>query len=281
MAEGQATVDYKSRLNPNPFQHQSIESVWPVDRFLELIGDIRDRIHNFKDTKNMHEIKRDIGSYLDELTSLALETRKWEQDRSEQLSRCVSFLQRSLEEAKEEELGGKLAQLADRSNFDFKLLNWVAMHEDSGEPFTIALVDLDGFRRINDSLGWSIGDQVLAFVALELGSNIRENDFLGRCGGDKFGILSSGMELGDAERRFSKLLKNMATTRLQCKISQMEITSVSFTASCGIAEYFRGESANELINRAHSALYDAKRLGRNRVATKLRFLLGKAGGCRR
>jgi len=150
---------------------------------------------------------------------------------------------------------------------------WVSAHQSSEEPFTVALFDLDNFKQINDSYGHQVGDQVLAFAARELGKNIRSSDFLARYGGEEFVVLSNRMKLTEATGRFSELLRTIASKQLQCKSIENQSLSISFTASCGVAEYALGERANDLICRADEALYEAKRLGKNRVATKRRSLL--------
>jgi diguanylate cyclase len=273
-------MGFRKEINSNPLQGMPDDTACLFDQFLELIGEYESRIRNFNDSETIGELKNIIGNHMDELKSLALQTQKCEQDRFERFLERIYFLQRNLEAARADDLTDKLTLLANSSNFDLTLLRWVENHENSGESFTVTLIDLDNFRQINETFGRSIGDQILAFVALELGSNIREKDFLARYGGDKFGVLSSGMDLAGAEKRFSKLLQKIEAIRFQCKNNDNERATVHFTASCGIAEYVQRESANELFSRAGSALYDAKRLGRNRVATKLRFLRACGDACR-
>jgi diguanylate cyclase len=208
-----------------------------------------------------------------QLRSLALDQQCQHQTRWEQISKQASLMEQKLEEVRTEFSLDALTQIADLNNFNCTLPRWIASHEKSGAPFTIAFFDLDNCRQINESCGQPIGDRILAFIALELNKNIRERDFLARCSGDKFAVLSSGMELANAAKRFSKLLQQLGTKNFECS-SDMENPIVTFTVSCGIAEYVLGESAEELIDRAQNALHDAKRLGKNRVATRIRFRLG-------
>ena len=157
-----------------------------------------------------------------------------------------------------------------RTPWKLALQRWIESHKKSAETFTLALFDLDDFRQINNGFGHQIGNQILAHAALELGRNIRSKDFLARCGGDKFAVLTSGMDLSVAEKRFSQMLRILEAARLRCrKMDQMEYLSLSFTASCGVAEYALQESARELLSRVHDALYEAKRLGKNRIIANL------------
>lgn len=204
---------------------------------------------------------------------MALEKQKQEQSQFTQLTERVSLLQHKLEEAKAEASIDGLTGIANRRSFDLTIQRWVAAHARSEEPFTVALFDLDNFKKINDNYGHQVGDHVLAFAALVLGRNVRSGDFLARYGGEEFVILSDGMKLAEAPTRFSKLLQDIASQQVQCKNSENGSFSVSFTASCGVAEYALGEKVSDLIRRADEALYEAKRLGKNRVATKRRSLL--------
>jgi diguanylate cyclase (GGDEF)-like protein len=206
-----------------------------------------------------------------QLRSLALNQQCRHQTRWEQISKRASCIEQKLEEARTEFMLDALTHVANLDTFNCTLPRWISAHEKSGAPFTIAFLDLDNCRQINESFGQPIGDKILAFIALELVRNIRERDFLGRCSGDKFAVLSSGMELANAAIRFSKLLQRFET--IQCGSNDTESSIASFTVSCGIAEYTFGDNAEELIDRAQDALHDAKKSGKNRVATRLRHQL--------
>jgi len=122
-----------------------------------------------------------------------------------------------------------------------------------GSPLTILLFDLDEFKKINDSLGHSIGDQVLKEVAATVGKQIRETDMLGRWGGEEFMVLCPGIVAQDAVAIAEKLRQ------------RVEELPIGVTISCGIAGCLPGESMDGLINRADKALYAAKHSGRNLV----------------
>jgi diguanylate cyclase (GGDEF)-like protein len=149
----------------------------------------------------------------------------------------------------------------------------VRNHEKSEESFSIALLDLDNFKQVNDSYGHQVGDQVLAEIARILSESIRSSDFLARYGGEEFILLSRGIQIQESEKRYSEILDRIARTPIRCRSSADELLKVSLTASCGVAGYALGESPKELIQRADEALYEAKRQGKNRVIAKRRSLL--------
>lgn len=122
-----------------------------------------------------------------------------------------------------------------------------------GSPLTILLFDLDEFKKVNDSHGHSVGDQVLKEVAATVGRQIRATDMLGRWGGEEFMVLCPGIVADDAVVMAEKLRK------------QVEALPLGITISCGLAGFLPGESMDGLINRADKALYAAKNSGRNSV----------------
>ncbi len=240
------------------------------DNLLETSGRIRELI----ELKDIQELKNKVAAEVDELNRVVSAKREQEQVQFAQLSEQVTILQRKLEVAKAEASIDGLTGIANRRNFDFTIRRWVIGHERSEEPFTVAIFDIDNFKEINDTCGHQIGDRVLIAAAIELSRNIRSSDVLARYGGDEFVVLSDGMKLVESEKRFTNLLTTIKSRAFECKNSQGETSFVCLTASCGVAEYALGESANDLIRRADEAMYEAKRQGKNRVVTKKLPLLG-------
>jgi diguanylate cyclase (GGDEF)-like protein len=132
--------------------------------------------------------------------------------------------------------------------------------EDAADSFSICLLDLDHFKRINDNHGHAVGDLVLQRVAGAVQDEIRQSDCFGRYGGEEFLLL-----LKDADLAGSKQLLERIRERIEAlEIAGMENCS-RITISGGVAQYRPGESGSETINRADQALYAAKAAGRNRI----------------
>lgn len=146
-----------------------------------------------------------------------------------------------------------LTGIYNRGKIEESLHQEMARAARYGSPLTILLFDLDEFKKINDSLGHSIGDQVLKEVAATVGKQIRETDMLGRWGGEEFMVLCPGIVAQDAVAIAEKLRQ------------RVEELPIGVTISCGIAGCLPGESMDGLINRADKALYAAKHSGRNLV----------------
>lgn len=131
-----------------------------------------------------------------------------------------------------------------------------------GLPFSVVMVDLDGFKSINDTWGHPAGDTALKHVARLLKVRLRQLDVIARLGGEEFAIVLPGAREADAVRLAEKL-------RAQLEASPLDLDGnvVNVTASFGVAEVIRdGDgSVNDGLRRADMALYAAKRGGRNRV----------------
>jgi diguanylate cyclase len=249
----------------------------------ELTGDSRDfhedmaktteRIGSLIKLEDIRELRKRVTDEVGALNRLALEKQKRDKLRVAQLSKQIAILQQKLEVAKEEALLDGLTGVANRRNFDYTIQRWVVSHEKNQEPFTVAIFDIDNFKQVNDTHGHLIGDHVLIETAIELGRNIRSEDFLARYGGEEFVILSSGMKLPESERRFSRVLKQFEERRFDCRNVGKNDLMLSLTISCGVAEYALGESVMDLVKRADEALYQAKHMGKNRVSVKRRSLM--------
>ena len=130
------------------------------------------------------------------------------------------------------------------------------------EPVTTALIDIDHFKRINDTWGHNAGDQVLKEICARLSEQLRAIDIAGRYGGEEFLVVFSNTTARDAcdamERARLAVCATPVTLRETGDI-------INVTMSVGVAEASLEDSVEALIERADTALYEAKRSGRNRV----------------
>ncbi|OAX55107.1 ligand-binding sensor domain-containing diguanylate cyclase [Xanthomonas graminis] len=127
------------------------------------------------------------------------------------------------------------------------------------QPLAVAMIDLDHFKRINDTHGHLIGDAVLTKVAQRLNANLRESDQIGRYGGEELLGVLPGLPIPSHEQ--------LQDLRVAVSGHPLRVgtQSLAITASIGVAWYRHGESMQQLLARADKALYRAKHLGRNRV----------------
>lgn len=130
-----------------------------------------------------------------------------------------------------------------------------------GHAFSVALLDLDHFKRINDGYGHLVGDQVLTLVVTQIGAQLRATDFLGRYGGEEFLLLlgDSGVE-AEAQHAVERILRAVEKHPWPQIAAGLHVTT-----SAGLATCRPDETVTQLLSRADNALYRAKNAGRNRV----------------
>jgi diguanylate cyclase (GGDEF)-like protein len=156
-----------------------------------------------------------------------------------------------------------LTGLYNRSTFVELTRQELARAQRQGSPTTILLLDLDFFKRVNDTWGHPAGDAVLRNVAVVANSTVRATDLVGRLGGEEFIILLPNTSMEAARRLAEKLRGN-----LERSPATWEGQVIRTTASIGVAGTTAAEKLDfdHLYSVADSALYTAKEKGRNRVA---------------
>lgn len=153
-----------------------------------------------------------------------------------------------------------LTGLGNRRFFDRQVEPFFQELKDGGEDFSILVFDIDHFKRVNDMLGHDMGDQVLKEVAARIVTNMRAIDIVSRYGGEEFMIAMPGTTRDEALSAADRVRQSMAGTPVF-----VDGQGLSITMSCGVAQVIPGEQLREVFRRADSALYQAKRNGRNQV----------------
>jgi len=156
-----------------------------------------------------------------------------------------------------------LTNLLNRRGFSEQAQGRLASALRDGQGIALAMIDIDFFKRINDSYGHEVGDQALIHLASLLRSSFRESDVIGRLGGEEFAVLLAGATLDRAGALMDRLRTRLATT----PFSLFDGRKLGFTVSIGVATLDPEKATLQaLIKAADAALYTAKRGGRNRVA---------------
>jgi diguanylate cyclase (GGDEF)-like protein len=130
-------------------------------------------------------------------------------------------------------------------------------------PLSLLMFDVDDFKQINDSFGHTIGDVVLSELCGTVRETIRPPDFFVRFGGDEFAVVLPHTDRGGAAAVAERILERVN----QLTIPTDEEGAIRCSVSIGIADYRAGETATDLIRRADERLYEAKRAGKNRIAS--------------
>ena len=151
----------------------------------------------------------------------------------------------------------KLTNIHNRLYLDKVLLQSVSQAKRYNSSLSLVMIDIDLFKAVNDKFGHLVGDKLLKQFALLIEDNIRNSDVLGRWGGEEFLIICPETNLQEATILAEKLRESVEKT--------IFLNVGKKTASFGISEYQAFESVEDCLARADSALYQAKRAGRNQV----------------
>lgn len=154
-----------------------------------------------------------------------------------------------------------LTGLYNRRHFDSQLEVILTDHLPKNMPVCLLLIDLDGFKFINDTYGHPFGDEVLRTTAQLLKQQVRRNDYIARLAGDEFAMVLKNTDIENATRIAQKLHDCINETRIPLPVGHMQLQS-----SMGVAEApTHGGNAQDLVSAADVALYHSKRGGRNRI----------------
>ncbi|MBD3612043.1 MAG: diguanylate cyclase [Hydrogenovibrio crunogenus] len=154
-----------------------------------------------------------------------------------------------------------LTGVYNRQYLDQRLDSEVERVNRYGSTFSVIMMDLDNFKKVNDKFGHLVGDEVLVVFAQTVEKEIRKIDIFGRWGGEEFILICPETPLTHAIQLGKKVRKSIESQDYPENISQ--------TVSLGVAEYQTGEAINDCLNRADQNLYKAKQLGRNQVCPGL------------
>lgn len=136
---------------------------------------------------------------------------------------------------------------------------FLANAERYGHAFSLILFDIDHFKRVNDTYGHEVGDRVLQTLVACVEHDLREGDLLGRWGGEEFMVLLAGTGLAGAAVDAERMRARVAATPFGLRDP--------VTVSLGVTEWVKGDRLKDLLVRADSAMYRAKKAGRNRVCS--------------
>ncbi len=177
----------------------------------------------------------------------------------------ITALKDQLDKVQGEALTDSLTNLRNRRGFERAAESLLGSRPNGLQGSSLIMADIDHFKRINDSYGHLVGDQVIRSVAGVLHSNIKGRDVAARFGGEEFAILLPDTDLDAAALVAEQIRLAVGRGRLKRTGSNEYIDKV--TISLGTACGYAGESVDALIHRADVALYQAKQSGRNRVET--------------
>lgn len=244
----------------------------------ELENEIREELDGFsrraEASQSLEELKHSVAGHLSNVARAVSHYRELEAEREAILSSQLEAMHEKLAavEAHSEQMSEQLRQERSKALTDLltELPNRQAWEERLeleynrwlryGHPLSIAVLDVDYFKKVNDSYGHKAGDRVLQLVARALRERFRTTDFIARYGGEEFVVLLPDTSLEDASGVLNEVREHIATLPFHFRTEP-----VSVTFSSGVTQFADDEGLEDAFERADRALYEAKAGGRNRV----------------
>ena len=233
--------------------------------FDETLTSSAERFERLAHVDDLDQLQAQLFKEVATLKKLTIERRAaWERTAKDFGTRLTT-LESQLEDKSREAALDPLTNVANRRTFERTCREWLAPNRPG---FVLALCDVDDFKAINDRHGHALGDRVLTTVASTLEHSLRAGDIVARLGGDEFAILAAGLTLVQSEKRLGFIGRAVAE-----KCGALFQDGSTPTISIGVAECSAGDTLESLQQRADEALYQAKRNGKGRLATKASPLL--------
>ncbi|WP_460410845.1 MULTISPECIES: sensor domain-containing diguanylate cyclase [unclassified Pseudomonas] len=205
-----------------------------------------------------------LGQSIDAMTQSLLGKERELQEANASLEATVAQRTAALTQANAELLSlathDSLSGVYNRRRFDEKLTEYTLLFRRTGRPFSLLLIDADHFKRINDSHGHAVGDDVLQQLAQLIQSSLRTTDFVARYGGEEFAVLLPEIAKPDTPEVVAEKIR-VAVAEAHFPV----IGQVTVSIGIGLADP-ADNNHNALIKRADQQLYQAKAAGRNQVA---------------
>lgn len=175
----------------------------------------------------------------------------------------IEALRFNLAEAEEVGLKDPLTGVCNRRALDINLQQSITEATSLKRPLCLLMCDLDHFKKLNDTYGHPVGDEILKVFAHILGENVRQGDTVARYGGEEFAIVLTRCDTSTAARIAERMRLDISSRKLALNRNGQIISNI--TASFGVAQFLSGDTPETLIQRADAKLYEAKNGGRNRI----------------
>jgi len=224
--------------------------------------ELEEQVGKLAASKDPTEVISIASSIIAETRSFVDETRKFESSLRKSTQE-IEQLKGKLDTARKQATVDSLTNLNNRRGFDTALADAIRNCQSSKKDFCLMILDIDHFKKINDTHGHLVGDKVLIGIARQLQNHMRGNDYLSRYGGEEFAILLLDTPITGAFTVAENLRRTIGRARLKHSTTGQKIGKV--TTSIGVACYRPDETHEDLIERCDQALYRAKTLGRDRT----------------
>ena len=228
-----------------------------------ISGEINDTLTAIKEIHSSEEVESTVSRLLQITERLAERSGALHHD-LEETRRRTAELQEELREAREQATTDALTGLLNRHGFEAELEQLLEQHRKENKRMVAVLLDIDHFKRVNDTYGHIVGDQVLRKVGMSIKELVAgEKHVAGRYGGEEFVVLLPETPPQAAFKLTDNIRRTIAKLRLAKRGTGEKLPPI--TISGGIALYRKGEAGHQWLSRADDALYQAKFQGRDLI----------------
>lgn len=237
--------------------------------FSRTMQDSNNRMEELARLDDIVGIREGVKTEIGRMREIIRKKQNANASRLDSLSREVDQLKSSLQLAQDASVTDSLTGASNRVGVEIQLSKCMDRSIVTNKPLSLLMLDIDDFKRINDTYGHPVGDVVLKTLVQECRKHIRGDDPIGRYGGEEFVIGLPEASLRDAMKRAKALCGRIASKRYLVDYKG-EAFTIAFTVSAGVSEFRRNDTLASLIARADDALYAAKSAGKNRAVAELR-----------
>jgi diguanylate cyclase len=177
----------------------------------------------------------------------------------------IETLRETLEAVRLESLTDSLTGISNRKHFEEMLVKAIDQATAHQKALALIIIDIDHFKRFNDTYGHLTGDQVLRLVGVTMRERVKSKATLARFGGEEFGVILPESSLANAKATAEQIRENVMSRELVKRSTGESLGKV--TVSLGVAAFRKGDTAVSLLERADQCMFVAKRGGRNRTVT--------------
>jgi diguanylate cyclase len=248
-----------------------------INRMLTELGELGSKTGNFHESVGRYAAVIEEAETLESLTgvvremveesrtvqSLVQQTQQRLQDehtKATDLTQRVNELEGAMKRLSDEVSTDQLTQIANRRGLMLAFETERSRMERTGNPLAIGLLDIDNFKRLNDELGHSAGDEALKSLAAIVSKTLRPTDRIARYGGEEFVVLLPETPVEEGQQILTRLQRSLTGGLFMHKEKQVFVTF-----SAGVTNHRLEERIEDSLERADQALYEAKRTGKNRT----------------
>jgi diguanylate cyclase len=232
-------------------------------RFNDKVANYADVIEKADSIENLADVVRELVGdtrAVHEVVASARQRMAAEHARASELEGQVQKLESELRRLSDEVSTDVLTQVANRRGLAQVFEAERARIERGGPTFAVGLIDIDNFKKLNDTLGHAAGDVALKQLAARVKEWLRPVDHIARFGGEEFVVMLTSTPVAEAQQVLTRLQR-----QLTASLFMHDGREVFVTFSAGVTDYRPGEALELALERADEALYEAKRTGKNRT----------------